>query len=69
MPSVLRPRPEAGRRAGEKAQATRTGDVVWIGPHERHWHGGTTDSHMIHMVTSIGKSTWAVAVSQQDYGS
>ncbi len=55
-------------KAGEKPQPIRTGDVVWIGPHERHWHGGATDSYMIHMATSIGKTTWAEAVSQQDYG-
>ncbi len=34
-------------KAGEKPQPIRTGDVVWIGPHERHWHGGATDSYMI----------------------
>ena len=35
------------------------GDVVWIGPNERHWHGAAEDSYMIHMATSIGKTTWS----------
>ncbi len=56
-------------KEGEKPQPIRTGDVVWIGPHERHWHGGAADSYMIHMATSIGKTSWAEAVSQQDYTS
>jgi quercetin dioxygenase-like cupin family protein len=54
-------------KAGEAPQAIRAGDVVWIGPHERHWHGAAEGSFMIHMATSIGKTEWAEAVSAQDY--
>ena len=56
-------------KEGEKPQPIRAGDVVWIGPRERHWHGGASDSYMIHMATSIGKTSWAEAVSQMDYTS
>jgi quercetin dioxygenase-like cupin family protein len=53
--------------AGEEPRRIRTGDVVWIAPGERHWHGADARSYMIHMATSIGKTAWAEAVSQQDY--
>ena len=56
-------------REGEKPQPIRAGDVVWIGPGERHWHGGASDSYMIHMATSLGKTAWAEAVSPKDYTS
>jgi quercetin dioxygenase-like cupin family protein len=53
--------------AGEAPRAIRTGDVVWIAPHERHWHGAAQDSYLVHMATSIGKTGWQEAVEQQDY--
>jgi quercetin dioxygenase-like cupin family protein len=45
------------------------GDVVWISPGERHWHGADSGSYMMHMATSLGKTSWAEAVSPQDYSS
>jgi quercetin dioxygenase-like cupin family protein len=54
-------------KEGEKPQQIRTGDVVWIAPGERHWHGGAADSYMIHMAISIGKTEWQDAVTQKDY--
>ena len=53
--------------AGEKPRRIRAGDVVWISPGERHWHGADAGSYMMHMATSLGKTAWAEAVSQQDY--
>ena len=52
---------------GEAPQEIRTGDVVWIAPHERHWHGAAEGSYMIHTSTSIGKTNWAEVVAEQDY--
>jgi quercetin dioxygenase-like cupin family protein len=54
-------------RDGEQPQQIRAGDVVWIGPNERHWHGAAAGSYMIHMATSIGKTAWADAVTQEQY--
>ena len=54
-------------REDEKPQQIRTGDVVWIAPHERHWHGAAAGSYMMHTATSLGKTAWAEAVSDQDY--
>jgi len=51
---------------GGQPQSIRTGDVVWIGPDERHWHGATADSYMVHMATSLGQSTWQEEVSEVD---
>ena len=52
---------------GSQPQQIRAGDVVWIGPNERHWHGASESSFMSHMATSLGKVTWEEAVSPQDY--
>lgn len=54
---------------GEEPQQIRMGDVVWIGPHERHWHGAAENSYMVHMAISIGKADWQEAVAGQDYPS
>ena len=52
---------------GEEPQAIRTGDVVWIGPHERHWHGAAEGSYMVHMAISIGAADWQDAVTAERY--
>ena len=52
---------------GEEPQPIRAGDVVWIGAHERHWHGAAEGSYMIHMATSLGRTLWEEAVAQRDY--
>ncbi|HYF18728.1 MAG TPA: cupin domain-containing protein [Ramlibacter sp.] len=52
---------------GEPPQPIRAGDVVWIGPGERHWHGAAADSYMIHMATSIGVTGWLEEVAHADY--
>lgn len=54
-------------KAGEAPQPIRAGDVVWIAPNERHWHGAAAGSYMIHMAISIGKTSWAEAVAGVDY--
>lgn len=56
-------------KEGEAPQSIRAGDVVWIAPGERHWHGAAEGSYMIHMATSIGKTDWQDEVAQSDYES
>ncbi len=53
--------------AGKEPEVIRQGDVVWIGPHERHWHGASTDSYMVHIATSIGKTAWEEEVASAHY--
>jgi quercetin dioxygenase-like cupin family protein len=52
---------------GEKPQVIRAGDVVWVPPGERHWHGGTVDTVLTHLAISIGRTTWLDEVSDEDY--
>lgn len=52
---------------GEAPQEIRQGDIVFIGPNERHWHGGSDSSYMVHIATSLGKATWQEEVAEADY--
>lgn len=52
---------------GEQPQVIRTGDVVWIGANERHWHGASSDSLMVHTATSLGTTNWAEEVLEEVY--
>ncbi|HWG77313.1 MAG TPA: cupin domain-containing protein [Steroidobacteraceae bacterium] len=53
--------------AGNSPKPIRQGDIVWIGPGERHWHGGTASSYMVHVAISIGKTVWQEEVAERDY--
>lgn len=48
---------------GEAPQVIRPGDVVWIQPGERHWHGASESTSMTHVATSIGKTSWQEEVA------
>ncbi|MGB6008926.1 cupin domain-containing protein [Castellaniella sp.] len=52
---------------GEKPQRVRTGDIIWIAPHERHWHGAASDSIFGHIAISVDRTTWEGAVSPEEY--
>jgi quercetin dioxygenase-like cupin family protein len=52
---------------GSEPQPIRTGDVVWIGPNERHWHGAADNSFMSHLAISLGKANWQEEVAARDY--
>jgi len=52
---------------GGEPQTIRTGDVVWIGAGERHWHGGSGDSFMVHTAISLGVTTWQEEVPEEVY--
>lgn len=57
---------------GEPVQEIRPGDVVWIAPGERHWHGAAPTTAMTHIAiqeTRDGKAAdWYEQVSDEDYG-
>jgi 4-carboxymuconolactone decarboxylase len=57
---------------GGEIQEIRPGDIVWIPPGERHWHGATAGSTMSHYAISEavdGKSVdWMEKVSDEQYG-
>jgi quercetin dioxygenase-like cupin family protein len=50
----------------------RPGDVVWIAPGEKHWHGASSTTAMTHLAiqeTVDGNYiTWMEKVSDQQYG-
>jgi 4-carboxymuconolactone decarboxylase len=57
---------------GGEIQEIRPGDIVWIPPGERHWHGAMAGSTMSHYAISEavdGKSVdWMEKVSDEQYG-
>lgn len=53
-------------------QRINPGDVVWIEPNERHWHGGTATTAMSHVAIQedLNGSTaeWFEEVRENEYG-
>ena len=56
---------------GEAIQTIRPGDVVWIAPGEKHWHGASPTQAMSHiaMHEALGSDhvTWLEHVSDAQY--
>jgi len=52
---------------GKRPRTLRPGDVVWVPPLERHWHGAGPDSFMIHLAVSLGVTNWHDEVAESDY--
>lgn len=57
---------------GRPAEEIRPGDMVWIAPGERHWHGAAPTTAMTHIaiVETLdgGSSTWMEHVTDEQYG-
>ena len=54
---------------GGKVREIRAGDVVWIPPGEKHWHGATRDARGVHLALNVNASTsWMEPVTDQQYG-
>ncbi|MBN8939620.1 MAG: cupin domain-containing protein [Rhizobiales bacterium] len=57
---------------GGPIQEIRPGDVVWIPPGEKHWHGATATTAMTHIAIQEsldGKTVdWLEQVSEEQYG-
>ncbi|MCE0765788.1 cupin domain-containing protein [Pseudonocardia kujensis] len=52
---------------GAEPARIEPGDVVWVPPGERHWHGAALDSYLLHRAVSLGATAWAEAVVDADY--
>lgn len=56
---------------GGVARPLQTGDVVYIAPEIKHWHGATKDSYFSHLALSVNKDdvsvTWLEPVSEAEY--
>jgi 4-carboxymuconolactone decarboxylase len=59
------------QRWGDPAEEIRAGDVVWIPPGQKHWHGAAPKSSMTHMAIqgSIGGKNvdWMEKVNEEQY--
>ncbi|MGY4312904.1 (R)-mandelonitrile lyase [Bradyrhizobium sp. JR3.5] len=56
---------------GGPIQEIRPGDVVWIPPNEKHWHGASPDNSMTHIAMQEALdgvySTWMEHVTDEEY--
>lgn len=59
------------QRWGDAVEEIRPGDVVWIPPRQKHWHGAAPDAAMTHiaMAEQLDGSvvTWMETVSDEQY--
>jgi quercetin dioxygenase-like cupin family protein len=53
-------------RDGE-ARVLGAGDVVWAPPGEVHWHGAAPDAFLSHTAVSLGRTSWAEEVDDDQY--
>jgi quercetin dioxygenase-like cupin family protein len=59
------------QRWGNPVETIRPGDVVWISPGEKHWHGATPTTAMTHIAIQEALDgtpvTWMEQVSDDQY--
>ena len=59
------------QKQGEPVREIRPGDVVWIPPGEKHWHGGSPTSAMTHIAMQESLdgnyATWMEPVTDAEY--
>ena len=60
------------QRDGGLIEAIRAGDIVWVAPGERHWHGASPTTAMTHIAIAEmldGKAVeWMEHVTDEHYG-
>lgn len=56
---------------GESVREIRAGDVVWIPPGEKHWHGAGPDTMMVHLAMQEAENgsaaTWLEHVTDAQF--
>jgi len=59
------------QKEGGPVEAIAPGDVVWIPPHVKHWHGASADEAMSHFAVAEAENgsvvIWLEKVSDEDY--
>jgi quercetin dioxygenase-like cupin family protein len=59
------------QQQGSARQQIQPGDVVWIPPNVKHWHGGTATNRMSHLAITNALNgqvvEWLEQVSEADY--
>lgn len=60
------------QREGSSVEEIRPGDVVWFAPNEKHWHGASPATAMVHIAIQEienGKAVdWMEHVTDVEYG-
>ena len=59
-------------REDEPPVDVEAGGVVYFAPHEKHWHGATSETYMVHMAINIANMTdggtdWLEPVTDEEY--
>lgn len=55
------------RKSGEPGSEISPGDIVYIAPGEKHWHGAGPRTAMIHLaVTTGGDTAWMEEVTEDE---
>ncbi|EOW4543297.1 (R)-mandelonitrile lyase [Raoultella planticola] len=56
---------------GKEAQALNQGDIAWIPPGVKHWHGASSDTAMVHIAIAEAENgspvTWLEKVTDEQY--
>ncbi|MBB6214335.1 quercetin dioxygenase-like cupin family protein [Anaerosolibacter carboniphilus] len=59
------------QEAGKEAQLLKSGDVVYIAPEIKHWHGAVSDEAFAHLLLSIPKegasNEWCEPITDEEY--
>ena len=59
------------QKEGGPVEKVGPGDVVWIPPHVKHWHGASADEPMTHFAVAEALDgsvvTWMEKVTDEDY--
>ena len=60
------------QRWGDAVQVIHVGDVVWIPPGQKHWHGASPTTAMTHIAIQEGLDgknvEWMEPVTDKQYG-
>jgi quercetin dioxygenase-like cupin family protein len=52
---------------GGSVRRISAGDKIWIPAGERHWHGATATTALLHLAISLGSTEWLEPVSEEEY--
>ena len=56
------------RSDGGPVESIRAGDLIWVPPGERHWHGAGPDNYLVHIAVSLGTTVWGEEVADDADG-
>lgn len=59
------------QREGDRIETIKPGDVIWIPPGEKHWHGASPANGMVHLAMQElhngSAAEWLEKVTDEDY--